>query len=298
MTRNLILGVLAALAASLVASAWQLASRHGATVTFGPLDLALMRYGIPALLLCPLYLKRGFEVPKTAPKIALVLLVLGGGLPFGLLVIAGAQWAPASHIGVFMAGSIPLFTALGGRVFKGHTISRQHLFGLGMIACGMLIFAIGNVGAGLSTWRGDLLLLAAGVLWAAYSLSFRLTKLTPWEAAAFVNGWSSILLVPLVLIAGVPRLLTAPWSDVALQAVGQGVVAGVLGLVAYTVAIARLGPARASLSTALVPVMTALGGSWVLNEQLTVPTLWVMALIAPGIVIAGGALSAARSPAR
>jgi drug/metabolite transporter (DMT)-like permease len=247
------------LAATLIASAWQLASRHGVTTTLGPLDLALMRYGIPALLLCPLYFRKGFEVPKSAPRTALILLVLGGGLPFGLLVLAGAQWAPASHIGVFMAGSIPLFTALGGRVFKGHTITRWRLLGLGTIACGMLTFAIGTFGDGLSTWRGDVLLLAAGVLWAAYSLSFRLTRLTPWEAAAFVNGCSSLLLVPLLLIVGVPRLLSAPWNDVALQAVGQGMVAGVLGLIADTVALARLGPARASLSTALVPVMTALG---------------------------------------
>jgi drug/metabolite transporter (DMT)-like permease len=282
--------VLAALVATLIASSWQLASRHGVTTNLGPLDLALMRYGIPALLLCPLHFRKGFEVPKGAPRIALVLLVLGGGLPFGLLVLAGARWAPASHIGVFMAGSIPLFTALGGRLFKGQTVTRCRLLGLGAIGCGMLVFSIGNFGDATSTWPGDLLLLAASVLWSAYSLSFRLTQLTPWQAAAFVNGCSSVLLVPLLLIVGVPRLLTAPWNDVVLQALGQGVVAGVLGLVAYTAAIARLGPARASLSTALVPVMTALGGTWMLDEQLTTPTLWALALVVPGIAVATGAL--------
>jgi drug/metabolite transporter (DMT)-like permease len=150
-----------------------------------------------------------------------------------------------------MAGSIPIFTALGGRIFKGHTVTRQRLLGLGVI---------------------------------------RLSRLTPWEAAAFVNGCSSILLVPLLLMVGVPRLLTAPWDDVAFQASGQGVVAGVLGLVAYTVAISRLGPARSSLSTAMVPLMTALGGTWILDERLTAPTLWALLLVVPGIAVAGGAL--------
>lgn len=292
MNRNLVLGGLAALGATLIASGWQLASRHGVTTTLGPLDLALMRYGIPALLLCPLVLKKGF-IPRTASRAALVLMVVGGGLPFGLLVLAGAQWAPASHIGVFMAGSIPIFTALGGRVFKGHTITRERVLGLGAIACGMLVFAIGNFGDAATTWPGDVMFLSAGVLWSAYSLSLRLSELTPWEAAAFVNGCSSILLVPLLLVVGVPRLLTAPWDDVAFQVLGQGVVAGVLGLVAYTVAISRLGRARASLSTALVPLMTALGGTWLLDERLSAPTLWALFLVVPGIAVAGGALQRA-----
>jgi drug/metabolite transporter (DMT)-like permease len=294
MNRNLVLGGLAAFAATIIASSWQLVTRHGVTTTLGPLDLALMRYGIPALLLCPISLRNPWPIPTGASKIALVLLVLGGGLPFGLLVLAGAQWAPASHIGIFMAGSIPLFTALGGRLFKGHAIAVWRLLGLGAIACGMLVFALGNFADAVTTWPGDLLFLAAGVLWSAYSLSFRLTRLTPWQAAAFVNGCSAVLLVPVLLVVGVPRLLTAPLDDVVLQAVGQGVVAGVLGLVAYTVAVARLGPARASLSTALVPVMTALGGTWMLNERLTAPTLWALALVVPGIVMAGGAFERER----
>lgn len=55
MHRNLCTGLLAAAAAALVGSAWQLVSRHGVTTTLGPMELALMRYGIPALLLAPLW---------------------------------------------------------------------------------------------------------------------------------------------------------------------------------------------------------------------------------------------------
>lgn len=53
MTRNILLGLLAALTATLIGSGWQLASRHGVTTSLGPLELAVLRYGIPAIVLLP-----------------------------------------------------------------------------------------------------------------------------------------------------------------------------------------------------------------------------------------------------
>ncbi|MGJ7528334.1 DMT family transporter [Variovorax sp. GB1P17] len=289
MDRNLFTGFIAALTAAFVGSAWQLVSRHGVTTTLGPMELALMRYGIPALLLSPLWFGKGMVPPK-APRIVLVLLVIGGGLPFGLLVLAGARWAPASHMGIFMAGSLPLFTALGAWLHKGQKIGGIRLLGLACIAIGMLLFAAGSFRSGSLDWRGDLLFLAAAMLWAVHSLAFAHCGLTPWQGAAFVNGWSSLLLLPVLFFAGAPKLLSAPWPDVALQAVGQGLVAGLLGLVVYMVAVARLGASRASLSAALVPVLTTLGAACWMNEPVTGAVLLALALVVPGVVLASGAV--------
>jgi drug/metabolite transporter (DMT)-like permease len=290
MDRNLSAGLLAALAAALIGSAWQLVSRHGVTTTLGPMELALMRYGIPALLLAPLWFGNKRIAPK-ASRLVLALLVIGGGLPFGLLVLAGAQWAPASHMGIFMAGSLPLFTAIGAWLHKGQKVEGARLVGLACIAIGMALFAAGSFRSGSLDWRGDLLFLAAAMLWAVHSLAFARCGLTPWQGAAFVNGWSALLLLPVLSIAGAPRLLlSAPWPDVALQAMAQGVVAGVLGLVVYMVAVARLGAPRASLSAALVPVLTTLGAAVWMNEPITGAVLLTLALVVPGIVLASGAV--------
>lgn len=287
MNRKLIVGLLAALAAAGIGSGWQLASRHGVTTTLGPFELALLRYGIPGALLCPLLFKTRHE--PQASRRALVLLVLGGGLPFGLLVLAGARWAPAAHMGVFMAGSMPLFTALGAWLFKGEKVGGLRLLGLVCIGCGMVFFSVDNLGHASSSWRGDLLFLAAAMLWASYTLAFRHCGLTPWQGAAFVNGWSCVLLLPLVLAIGAPRLQSAPWTDVVLQALGQGVLAGMLGLVVYTAAISRLGAPHASLSAALVPVMTAIGAAWLLNEPITSAMVAALAMVVPGVALASGA---------
>jgi len=63
-------------------------------------------------------------------------------------------------------------------------------------------------------------------------------------------------------------------------------VAGLLGLVTYTAAIARLGAARASLSAALVPPMTALGAAGMLGEPLGPVTLVAAFLVAGGVALA------------
>jgi drug/metabolite transporter (DMT)-like permease len=135
-----------------------------------------------------------------------------------------------------------------------------------------------------------LLFILAAMVWALYTLTFRGSGLTPWQGAALINAWSSLLLLPVLLIFGAPKLLTAPWTDVAWQALGQGVAAGLLGLVTYMIAIARLGAAKASLSAALVPLSTALGAAWLLGEPLGVGTLAASGLVACGVALASGAL--------
>lgn len=289
MNRNLAIGLLAALAAALIGSGWQIASRQGVTTTLGPLEIAVLRYGVPALVLLPVLIQTGL-LPQGLPRYRLALLVLGGGLPFGLLVLAGAQWAPAAHMGVFMAGSVPLFTAMGARLAHGELITGLRLAGLLLIGGGMAVFGASSLADAAQTWRGDLLFILAAMVWALYTLAFRSNGLTPWQGAAVINAWSSLLLLPVLLVFGAPKLLTAPWADVAWQALGQGVAAGLLGLVTYMIAIARLGAARASLSAALVPLSTALGAAWLLGEPLGTGTLVASALVACGVGLASGAL--------
>jgi drug/metabolite transporter (DMT)-like permease len=64
----------------------------------------------------------------------------------------------------------------------------------------------------------------------------------------------------------------------------------VLGLVVYMVAVARLGAPRASLSAALVPMLTTLGAAAWMNEPITGAVLLALALVVPGIVLASGAV--------
>lgn len=288
MPNPLVAGVAAALTAALIASTWQLATRHGVTTTLGPLELAVLRYGVPAIVLLPLLARMRHRLHAIAPGV-LAAVVAGGGLPFGLVVLAGAQLAPAAHMAVFMAGTMPVFTGLAMHFFLGERLSPMRLAGLALVGVGVAVLGAATWSEGdAGTWRGDLLFILAAMMWAAYTLAFRRSGLAPWEGAAVVNGASAVLLLPVVFVAGVPRLFSAPAADVAMQVAGQGVLAGLLGLVVYSIAIARLGPARASLSSALVPLLTALGAAWLLGEPVSPALAAAIVLVVPGIALAGG----------
>lgn len=290
---GLAVGIAAALTAAVIGAGWQLTTRYGVTTTLGPLELALLRYSVPAIILLPLWLRIGLR-PRNLTWWRLAVLVCGGGLPFGLLVLAGAQFAPAAHIGVFVAGTMPVFTALAQTLTGGGRIAPLRWTGFALVFAGAAWLGLGSIGSSDGAWRGDLLFLLASLGWAAYTLAFRGSGLTPWHGVALVNGWSAIGAGAIALVWGVPRLATAPLADVALQAAGQGLAAGLLGLVAYMVAVSRLGGATASLSGALVPPMTAVGAAWVLNEPLGGRIGLASILVGLGIALASGALNSQR----
>lgn len=288
MRNALRLGTPAALMAALLGAIWQLLTRHGVTTTLGPMELALLRYGIPSLVLAPVLWRTGLR-PASVSWCRLAFLVAGGGLPFGLLVLAGAQIAPAAHIGVFMAGAMPMFTALASVLLLRERISRTRWVGFAGILAGVAWLGTRGTGDAASTWPGDLLLLLAAVFWTAHTLAFRGSGLGAWEGAAIVNTWSLAGLVLVLPWTGAPRLLTAPGTDIAMQVAGQGVLAGLLGIFVYLTAVRHLGSSRAALSSALVPLLTALGATTLLGEPVDQHTWCAAILVACGIALASGA---------
>jgi len=267
--QSIAIGLVAGVAAAVIGGSWQVATRHATTTTIGPTDLAILRYVIPALILLPVTARIGVW-PARIPRRLLLAMLVGAGLPFGLVAMAGSRFAPAAHMGVLMAGASPLFaTALAWWWWRdrpeGGRAAGLVLMALGVAVLGARAFSGGLPGA----WRGDLLFLLAALLWALFTLSFRRSGLTPWQGAALVNTWAALALVPWLLWRGSIPLLGVPLRDVVLQAALQGLVAGLLGLWTYSVAITELGPARAASFGALAPVVSALGGYAWLGDALT-----------------------------
>lgn len=262
-----IVGILAWVATAGIVTAWQLATRWGVTTSLTPLDLALLRYGIPGVFLAPLLWRRGvYAVDR--PWWLTALIVFGGGLPFGLLGMAGAQFAPAAHMGALLPGSMPLFVAALSALVLGERPTRMRLIGLGLIVVAVFLIAGGTLvdGFGTDTILGDGLFLLAGVSWAIYTIAFRKSGLDPWHCAAIICGWSTIVIVPLWYLSPTTGLMTAPVRDVLLQVLVQGFLAGLFGMAIFGVAVTKLGPSATALSGAVVPAVTAIGGWLLLGE--------------------------------
>lgn len=279
-------GLAAWVATAGIVTAWQLATRWGVTTTLTPIDLALLRYGIPGVVLAPILWRRGVLAAGRSPWIT-ALVVLGGGLPFGLLGMAGAGLAPAAHMGALLPGSMPLFVAGLSALVLGERPGGLRLAGLGLVVAAVFCITGGSLAGGLDarTLAGDALFLCAGAIWAVYIVAFRLSGLDPWHGAAIVCGWSALGAVPLWLASGGTGLLTAPLGDVALQAAVQGGLAGLLGMVVFGVAVTRLGPSATALSGAVVPAATAAGGWVLLGERVGPMTALGILLVVAGLAI-------------
>jgi drug/metabolite transporter (DMT)-like permease len=294
---SLRVGVLAAVAAALIGAGWQVASRLGATTTLAPVDLALLRYVVPAIALAPVWLRHGL-VPKGVPRTTVALMVLGAGFPFGLLGMTGAAYAPAAHMGALLPGSMPLFVALLSALVLGERFARARLAGFALLVAGIACVAgpvaLAAGGGGGLAWVGHILFLSAAALWAVYTVAARGSGLGAWTATATVSAWSAPMAVVAWLASNGSRLMDAPAADVAVQVVWQGLLAGVGGVAAYTLAVRHLGPSRASVSGAAVPVMSALGGAAVLGEAVDAWTAAGVAAAAAGVALASGAVRLGR----
>ena len=291
--RSKLFGLAMGVLAALIGGGWQVATRAATTsANIAAADLVLLRYAIPALVLAPVLARIGL-LPKGVNRGGLALVWLGAGLPFGLLAIAGSRLAPPAHMGVLMAGASPLIAAV-----LAWLMWRERPGKLRGVGLAVMTFAVALLGAKSlahwsgDTWRGDLLFLAAASLWAIYALVFRRLGITPWQAAALINAWSAIVAIAWMFARGSTGLGALSGFDLAWQALWQGVLAGVLGLWSYSVAITRLGAAQAAAFGALAPAVSALGGWVFLGDALTPIDGVAVAAAMVGVALASGAFGA------
>lgn len=284
---QVLLGWLAAWFLVLSTAVWQIATRLGAAHTLTPVDLNLLRYCVPALILLPVLRRTGL-MPKELSKTRLAVLVCGAGLPFGLLAVGGAKLAPVAHMAAMLAGIGPITVMLAAWLWFGERPAGQKWLGAGLIVIGVglvtQVFAMQTSATGLQTLWGDALFLAASCVWAAYTIALRGTNLSALQLCALVSGWSAMGAVLLWLLMPDTRLLTAPLADVMLQVLVQGVVAGVLGITAYGYAVKILGTQTPSTLGAFVPVVSAGGAALLLGEALSGFALLGVCIVTLGVL--------------
>lgn len=276
------LGLMAAAVAVTIWAGWIVAVRGAVSGPAGlsPSDLALLRYGGPALLLAPVWLRVG-PLPKGVAVWRVAAMSLGWGAPFVLL---GAQGLRSADVGLFAAlvpGGLPLWVAAFSALFLGATFRRSARAGLALIALAgvlALVAATPDARAGAS-W-----LLAASVAWAVYALAYRGSGLGPVAATAVVSFWSCVLLAPVVLVAGTGLFALSP-AAFAAQFALHGVLSGVVSVAAFALAIRELGAARAAAASALVPGLAVLGGYVALGEAPKALTLVAVLCAVAGVTI-------------
>ncbi len=274
----------------LIWAGWILATRHTAGTALGTIDLGLIRYGVPALVLMPVWLKSGL-LPRKLPAHLLVLMVAGSGALFFQVAAFAIHATPASSVGVLLGGSMPLATALIGITLFGERPDRMRVIGFAAIVAGVVLLLARSLAGTTGTgWTGYVLLPAAATLWAIYTHAFRRSGLSPLEGSALIAVWSFAIHLLLAGIYG-STLASVPLKEIALQVTSQGLLSGLVAMVAYGVAVRSLGGTQAAAFTALTPVLAMIGGAMLLGEQIGPFEIVAAIITAAGVALSTGILS-------
>lgn len=281
---RLALGYAAMAVAVIIWAGWIVLVRGTVTGLMSPLDIAVLRYGAPAILLSPVLLRiglapRGVSIPRLAA------MTLGWGAPFALLAAEGARSGGTSLFAALVPGALPLWVAVISVAVFGARYAKRPLIGLALIAAAAVAaLAPAVLGDDSAALRGAPWFCAASIAWATYAVAYRGSGLAPIEATALVAFWSCALLAPLILWRGI-GLLDLPVPVLLGQVALHGVVSGVVSVATFAIALRELGAARAATCSALVPVIAALGGVFLLGEAAEPHLVAAIALASLGVAL-------------
>lgn len=204
-------------------------------------------------------------------------------VPFVLFPLA-EQTIPSALAGM-VNGATPLFTAVVAAVWARRLPGRGLVAGLATGFTGVLVVNLPAVQGG-ATLTGVAMVLAATML---YGVAFNLAG--PLEGR---NGALPVifraLLVALVLDtpAGVIGLTqSSPTAAGLLAMVALGALSTGVAFVAFTTLVGRVGPARASVTVYLVPVVAVALGVTALGEPLAPLSVAGIALVLLGAYLTG-----------
>jgi drug/metabolite transporter (DMT)-like permease len=245
-------------------------ARAGALRGLAPDDMILARAVVAGLIMLPFLVKWG--VPTLAGigwRRGIVLLLTGGPL-FAFLQTGGYAYAPLAHGAVIAPSTVTILSTLGAVILLGERLTRWHVVGgVTVIAGVVLVSWHGLAGSTVTdtTWIGDLMFVTSSILWAGFTLLMRKWRIDPIRATAVVAVLTAVIVVPGYLAyRGADRILTLPADALLAQGIAQGLVQGVLTLLAYGKAVAILGVSRAVLFPAIVPAISILIGIPLVGE--------------------------------
>ena len=254
--------------AVLIWSGWIIATRDSVTRNLLPIDIAILRYGVPALFLAPVWLKKGL-FPKGESPFLLAVMTIGWGGPFVYLISNGLLHVPAYLFGPLVPGLLPMIVTAFGLIVLKERVSALRWLGLGFIAAAVILVLTPAVLAADVDFLGGIpWLITAACGWAAFTVAYRQTNLTGVEAAAYVCLYSLPLLAVGAYIDG-SQILSLPVNEMLWQGFVQGILSGIGSVIGYAYAVRSLGLPRASAFTSLVPPLAAVGGWLILGEAVS-----------------------------
>ena len=257
-----------------------------------PVTLAALRWLTATAVFLP-FAKRDLQRDMRAlldNRLELIVASVTGVTLFNTLVYVSARTTDAVNMALF-ASTTPVFVVILARIFLKERISLLRWTGLAVAISGMLAIATRgrlDVLLHLTFRAGDMVMLAAGFLWAVYSILVKRKPLTI-SKNAYLGATFLLGTIPLVPAALVEQCFAPAWSftPAVLGAVLYiGVLASLVAFFLWNSAIMHIGPGNAALFQYFMPVFSGIGAWLLLGQPVTVVHSVGFVLIFSGVVMA------------
>ncbi|MDE1993677.1 MAG: DMT family transporter [Rhizobiaceae bacterium] len=219
--------------------------------------------------------------------------LLNNAIPF--LLIVWGQTHIASGLASILNATTPLFAVVVAHVLTAdEKMTGNRLLGVVVGFAGVALM----IGPAVLSSLGSNVLPQLAVLGAAFSYSlagifgrrFRRMGLAPIIPAAGQVTASTILLLPIALIADRPWTLAIPSGETWAALAGLALLSTAIAYVLFFRILATAGATNLMLVTFLIPVSAILLGAMILGEQLQMKHFIGMAMIAIGLAAIDGRL--------
>lgn len=286
-SRQRYIGVIAALGTVTIWSLYFMSLKMGALSALSSIDLAVLRFAIPAVLLSGIFVKSWSSYKKTAWVYKLGV-IFGGGLPFFMISATAMNASGVLFGSTLIPGVAPLFVTLIAITLFKQSLPKSRFFGLIAIGLGTCALLAGAWFQGDSRiFFGALMFVGCAFSWALFTVSVRQSQLRPLQVAALAAVPNGIL-ITLYLLAAQPSsmLLNIPLNELLAQALTQGVLVGICSGFFYSMAISRLGAEKTAAIGSLTPIVSTLLAVIILQEALEMIPVLGLCLVATGVILA------------
>lgn len=283
MNREIWLGWLAILGAVGIYAGNFVISRYGVKAAIGANDLTALRFGVAGVLMLPLFLRHVESSFRNIGTGRWVILTLLSGPPFTLSMMWGLNFAPVAHGAAIVAGTIPVASSIGARIVFGQKIPLLKLLLFAVIFAGLFLVTGFSAGTGPGVLFGGFLFMLCGAMWGAFAVALRKWTPAPMPLAALTSVLS-LLYLPVYFLFLSPDFSAASHEQIAVLALYQGVLVSIVSVVLFSLAVHALGPQKATLGNATVPIFAALIAAPVLGEWPS-PAQWLGITLTVGSVI-------------
>lgn len=217
-------------------------------------------------------------------QIAVLSFILGP--VYILCVFAGFLYAPAAHGGIFMNGMLPLVSILIGTIFFRSNPNSRQVLGVALILISALVLAWdGSANIHEAAWIGDLLFVIAAIFISSYVILSEHWRVGAMEIIFCGTIVNAALYLPIWALWLPSSLADAPLRPLLLQAVYQGFVPNIIGLIFIAHASRTIGNVNTSSILAAVPGAGALLAALILRESLSLTSILALVTLTVGLLV-------------